>query len=90
MGARRFRIVGHLRSDRRHSNLPDKIGLVSIDGNYIDKMSNYESFEELLVEIRFRSKTIQAIDLSNNKWVTFNQPKGYEYYDFEPQFLYVE
>ena len=89
IGARRFCIIGNLRSDRKHTDLPQQIKLISIDGHSIDRISNYESFEELLIECRFKNKTIRAIDLQNNKEFSFQHPKGFEYYDFEPQFSFV-
>lgn len=89
IGARKFCIIGHLRSDKKNKNLPEIIKLVSIDGHYIEDMGNYESFEELLIECRFKNKAIEAIDLSNNKTFDFMHPKGFEYYDFEPQFSFV-
>lgn len=89
IGARRFCIIGNLRSDRKHTDLPQQIKLISIDGHSIDGISNYESFEELLIECRFKNKTIRAIDLQNNKEFSFQHPKGFEYYDFEPLFSFV-
>lgn len=89
VGARTFFIKGHLRSDKKHINLPSKIKLVSIDNYYVKDLNNYESFEELLIECRFKNKTIKAVDLSNNKEFSFLHPMGLEYYDFEPQFSFV-
>lgn len=89
IGARTFFIMGYLRSDKKYSNLPSKIKLVSIDNYYVKNLDNYESFEELLIECRFKNRTIKAVDLSNNKEFIFHHPMGFEYYDFEPQFSFV-
>lgn len=89
IGARKFTIKGHLRSDREYSNLPTEIELISIDGHCVEDIFNYESFEELLIECRPKTKRIEAIDLSKNKVFSFEHPVGLPYYDFEPVFTFV-
>lgn len=89
IGVRKFCIKGYLRSDKKHTQLPQYIELVSMDGHSVEEFSCYESFEEFQIECRFKNKIIHAIDLSNNKEFSFQHPKGFEYYDFEPHFSFV-
>lgn len=89
IGSTKFCIMGHLRSDRNYMERPKSIKVVSIDGHRIEDLSNYESFEELLIECRFKNKIIEAIDLSDGKIFNIQNPKGFEYYDFEPIFSFV-
>lgn len=89
IGARQFHIKGTLRSDVNVAGLPNTIYLLSMDGIKIDELDNYECFEELFVECRFREKTIEAIDLSTNQKVKIEEPIGLGYYDYEPIFNFV-
>lgn len=89
IGTRKFTIKGHLRSDRKYSGLPEKIELISIDGHCIENISNYESFEEILIECSTKKRTIEAIDLSLNKVISFEHPKGLSYYDLVPEFYFI-
>lgn len=89
IGARRFYIKGTLRSDRAFTKLPKEIKLISIDGHNISELDNYESFEDLLIECRFKKYSVQAKDMSTKKIFHFNQAKGFEYYDYEPVFSFI-
>lgn len=89
IGARQFHIKGTLRSDVNVVGLPKTISLLSMDGIRIDELENYECFEELFIECRFRKKTIEVIDLSTKQHIKIEEPKGLGYYDFEPIFNFV-
>ena len=86
--ARKFTIVGNLRSDRVKANLPKSINLLSIDGININEMDNYELFEEKLIESRFKDKIIVAIDRFTKDTITCFLPQGIEHYDFVPIFTF--
>jgi len=89
VGARKFTINGYLRNDKEYTGLPEKIKLVSIDGDLIDHLPNYESFEELLIEGRLKKRRFEGVDLACDTLICFTQPEGLEYYDFEPEFSFV-
>lgn len=89
VGAKEFRIIGHCRSEKKELGLPQTIELISIDGNNVDQFPNYESFEELLIEKRLQDYRIEAIDISSMDSFSFIQPKGLEFYDFEPIFSLI-
>lgn len=89
IGARRFYIKGTCRADQSAKNLPKYIKLISLNGRKIENLDNYESFEELLIENRFKDCIIEGIDQLNSKRVKFTQPSGFAFYDYEPIFSFV-
>lgn len=89
IGARKFSVKGFLRSDKVSTGLPKKISLVSVDGLRVEELANYESFEELLIEGRLADRKFEAVDLSDNKVFYYDQPQGLEYYDFVPEFTFM-
>lgn len=90
IGKREFVIKGKLRNEKKTSGFPEEILLLSLNGNAVSNMANYETFQERLIESRFREKEIKAIDLSSDKTVQLNMPVGYEYYDFIPEFSFKD
>jgi hypothetical protein len=89
IGARKFIIKGICRKNQSTKRLPNHILLLSVNGCNINTLYNYETFEELLIENRFKKKTFKAIDLSNSQQFTFTQSLGLGLYDFEPIFSFV-
>lgn len=89
IGAQKFHIIGHLRSDISIS-LPRNILLVSVNGRYFKSFDSYESFEEFMIENRGSKKLIEAIDhLNPNSIIKITMPPGLGYYDFVPYFSFV-
>lgn len=88
VATRSFSIVGNLRSDREYINLPKSIELLSIDGQNINDLDNYEAFEEKVIESRFKERLIEFIDVKTHDTIKYLHPKGIEYYDFKPEFTY--
>jgi hypothetical protein len=42
-----------------------------------------------LFEGRLADRKFEAVDLSDNKVFYYDQPQGFEYYDFVPEFTFV-
>ena len=89
IASRNFKIVGHLRSDREDLKLPKSVELISIDELNINDIDDYETFEEKVIESRFKEKTIKFKDLDNNDTISYFHPKGIECYDFKPIFTFI-
>ena len=88
IGSRKFSITGYRCSEEDHINIPKSIKLIAIDGQKIEDINNYESFEELLIENRYKNRMIEAIDLSNISKIFISQPEGADYYDYVPMFSF--
>ncbi len=83
---RKFDILGYKRSEIIDNNIPNCIKLLSLNGVDIQKMYDYETFYEKLIESRFNKKEIEVLDTINNTNMTLTMPKGYELFDFMPLF----
>lgn len=90
IGRRMFLIKGILRNDRSRDNFPKQILLISLNGHPINRFSNYESFQEKLIESRYMGKNIEVLDVDTNKKLLLTMPAGYEEYDFIPLFYFKE
>lgn len=88
IGRRMFLIKGILRNDRSRVNFPKQILLISLNGHLINHFSNYESFQEKLIESRYMEKNIEVLDVDTNKKLLLTMPAGYEEYDFIPLFYF--
>lgn len=88
IGRRHFNIKGRLRSDKNNDTLPKDILLISLNGEKVRQLPNYETFQERLIESRYGKKTIEAIDLSTQENISLSFPEGIEFYDFVPEFWF--
>lgn len=88
IGKRKFKIYGYLRKDCQNDTLPQRIRLVAINNQSVDRMPDYETFQELVIENRFTPKYCQVIDVATNIKRTLSFPKGVEYYDYIPMFSF--
>ena len=88
VGLRCFSIIGHRCSDNNSTDFPNSIKLLSIDDKRIDEIDRYETFEELLIECRYRECIMTAMNIDNMQIFSFIHPQGVDLYDFEPVFTF--
>jgi hypothetical protein len=87
IGARKFFIMG-VAADGAAAEYPQNIILESYNGVSVLEMSDYESFQELVVEERFNAKKLIVNDISINQRIELEIPTGKEMYDFVPLFVF--
>lgn len=88
IGARRFIINGVLRNDVGCDTLPANIILLTLNGERVCDIPDYETFEELVVESRYDKKQLMVIDERMQSERSLTLPKGTELYDFYPKFVF--
>lgn len=89
IGKRCFNIVGVLRTDCQNDTLPMYVQLCAINNLPINRVPDFETFQELVIESRFAPKKYLVNDLISNKQLVLILPEGIEYYDFLPLFSFV-
>lgn len=88
IGLRKFGIKGYKCKNNKDNNSPLKILVVSIDNRLITSFSNYESFEEYLIEHFYDIKRIEALNQQTKKVEKIIIPPGLGIYDFVPYFIF--
>lgn len=82
-----FRIIGIKRNDIDQFEIPHRIELTKINDIFVNTCRSYEAFQDILCRCRFETKIIEGRDINFNP-VVIEMPKGYEWYDFIPEFSY--
>ncbi len=82
----KFYVKGTKINDGQHNDYPSTIYLVSIDNRVITSFSNFESFEEYLIEHLHEAKQIEAMDAQTLGVTKLTVPAGLGIYDFVPVF----